>query len=280
MEKEIFQGHGDHIDGIMPADQFVTEHIRDVLEKSVFAGKFQTEVELDEGPYVADVFALTYGKGSLRMDALIVPSKDGKTNRFVSTYPSMDGKASRVKIEKVFEWRNKIEATVFCSYQNFDLAFFAVDYFKNKDKYVVGNEVDIELAALGINVREAQREFSFEGQKAVDWLAKMGDEPTYDSEGNVEPVRFDMESLVAFMSTTETMPDMFQFQSPARNIRKTDLVGVDFFCADITAHRKDYGYESTDEDLIIPIYFRQDFFPQFKEEDPLSGMLWLTGRVS
>lgn len=275
---ELYQIHGDHIDGIMNSAEFVTK-LTAIIERSTLYTKAETEVVLEDKPYKANVFSLVYGSGPMRMLALIVPSEDNKTNQFVSTYPMLEGKKVGVAIQKVVEWDNKIEATVYCSYGGFEFAFFATDYFMNKQKYVAGNVLDVELAALGMKVEEARRSFSFEGQQAIDWLTKNGQKPEYDSEGNVLPVEFNLESLVAYFNLDKKAPDEAEFQSPCGAIRTACLLDVDFFCTDITVHRADDESEVSLSDLIVPLYFRQDFFPKVKEGDPVSGWLWLTGRV-
>ena len=103
-----------------------------------------------------------------------------------------------MKIDKVMEWDDQVEATICCSVGEIKFAFFAVDYYCNKRKYVVGQSMTIDLAALAMRVQEASHSFSFEGQQAIDWLAKSGRTPDYDENGNVLPVTFNLEKLVAF----------------------------------------------------------------------------------
>lgn len=70
-------------------------------------------------------------------------------------------------INKVFEWDNQVEAFVWAETENLSLAFFATDYYLNKEKYAIGATLNIELAASAYNIEESEREISVEGDAAI-----------------------------------------------------------------------------------------------------------------
>lgn len=275
MKKELYQSHGDHIDAIMPREDFLKD-LPEKINASKFLKKGRTEVTAEGmNRTLTDVFTLAYGDGDMKMLTLFAYSPVQQTHYVISFFPALHGKNITVKVTDVLEWDNQVEATIVCAAGNFEFAFFATDYFANKSAYRIGDTVSVEIAALGFKIEEAERSFSFEGQKATDWLAKMGRKPDYDENGNVEPVRFSTENLVAFLNTDDKCPDEAQFQSPVTDLSSESLFGIDFHKGTITIHRDDENAAT----VSIPIYFRKEFFPTVKNTDPLRGWIWLVGNM-
>lgn len=277
-KNELYQNHGDHIDGIMEADKFMKQHLQQVVAQSVVWQKSHTRFSSDTMDNEStDIVSLYYGTSDIALLTTIAYNPKETTNEFASIYPVMKGRTHRVKIERVVEWFNHIEATVFCSIGEFDFAFFAIDYYLNKSYYVEGREIEIDLSALAMNVNPAQRGFDFTGQQAIDFKAKTGEKPEYDENGEVKPIHFDLTQLVAYLNTDEKAPDEAEFQSPVTNIADASILGVDFHKADIIVCRR----ETNDGELTIsvPLYFRKDFLEAIEEGDPISGWLWMTGSI-
>ena len=198
-KNELYQNHGDHLDGIMDAEKFMKEHLQQVISQSIIWQKSHTNFSSDTmDNELADVISLYYGTTDIGMLTTIASNPKEATNEFASIYPVMKGQTYRVKIERVIEWFNHIEATIICSIGEFDFAFFAIDYYKNKSYYVEGQELEIDLSTLGMKVRAGQKGFDFTGQQAIDFKAKTGEEPEYDENGEVKPIHFDLTNLVAF----------------------------------------------------------------------------------
>lgn len=278
-DDELYMNHGDHLDAIMPASLLIQKYLGDIIKESVFWKKVRTQVTTDDlYEEKTDVISLFFGEESIRLLTTIAYNKNDNTNMFMSIYPVCKGEPVEVRIDKVIEWDNQVEATVYCSVGEIEFAFFAIDYYCNKRKYVVGQTMTIDLAALAMKAKEAKRSFNFEGQQAIDWLAKSGQNPTYDENGNVEPVTFNMEKMVAFLNTNSKCPDEAEFQSPVGQIDKASILGIDFFKATIIIGRRDT--EEGEIKVTVPLYFRQNFLPNVKEGDPVSGWLWLTGSIA
>ena len=276
---ELYMNHGDHLDAMLPSRLSTQDLLKEIIQKSDFWRNARTQVTTEDMyEEQTDVFSLAFGKGDMKLLSTIAHSRRDNTNTFMTIYPFCKGVPVEVKIDKVKEWDNQVEATICCSVGEIEFAFFAVDYYCNKRKYMIGQTIAIDLAALAMKVQEARRSFCFEGQQAIDWLAKTGQEPTYDNNGNVEPVRFSMENLVAFLNTDPKCPDESEFQSPVGPIEKVSALGVDFFKTMITIGRRNTG--NGELKISVPLYFRQAFFPEVKEDDPVSGWLWLTGSIA
>lgn len=278
-EDELYMTHGNHLDSIMPAEELMTERLRDIVHEAKPWRYVNTQVTTDDMyEKKTGVSSLMYGESDIRMLTTIAVSKKTHQNLFMSIYPFGKGVPVEVHIDKVIEWDNQIEATVLCSVDEFAFAFFPVDYYCNKNLYKVGETISVDLAALGINVQEAERGFQFEGQQAIDWLAKTGRDPDYDENGNVIPVKFNTENMIAFLNSNSKCPDEAEFQSPADEIEATSFLDIDFFKTNIIIYRlnKDEG----EVPITIPLYFRKDFFPEVKKADPICGWLWITGSVT
>lgn len=223
------------------------------------------------------VSALHYGDEHMAMLSLLLEPVHDEGAQLVAMYPYLKGRCHVVQIEKVVEWDNLIEATVYASIGEFSFAFFATDYHMHRARYVAGQQLAIELSALGLHIKEAERGFALEGQEAVEWLAKIGEEPELDEEGNVRPIRFDKSQLVGYFNHYESTPDEGEFSSPATQILPRQLLGVDCWECSIILCREEVGVEA---DVALPLYFRKDFFPNITEADPLTGWLWLSGRLA
>ena len=277
-EDELYMTHGDHIDAIMPTQLLMQDYLDDIVSDAVVWKRTHTQITT-ENMYEdrTEVVSLMFGDKDIRLLTLIAYDRWEGNNMFVSMYPICKGASVEVLVNKVIEWDNQVEATVYCSVGNFSFAFFAVDYYCNKRKYKVGSTLTMSIAALAMNAKEAQRGFAFEGQQAIDWLAKLGQTPTYDENGNVEPIKFSMEHLVSFIHPDTKCPDEAEFQSPVSQIEPTSILGIDFFKTMITINREDT--ENNSSEVVVPLYFRQDFFPTIKHDDPISGWIWLTGSI-
>ena len=274
----IDQVHGDHIDAIMPTDRFLKEYISGIIQEGILYRKTETEATLEDMEKTkTDVMSIRYGNQRTSMLSLIAANRKTGTNNFVTTYPMLEGRNYDVIIDRVHVWDNQLEATVECHLEGFDFAFFATDYYVNKALYVPGSSLSISFAALGLHVEEAQRGFSFEGQQAVDFLAKTGDKPEYDKDGNVMPLHFSLENLVCYLRTRSKSPDEGEFQSPVhKNVELSrDFLDVPFKCSVISICNSLDDFE-----FFVPLYYRADLLPDVKKNDPIRGWLWLTGEIT
>ncbi len=273
-DEELYESHGDHNDAIMDTEKLLKEYIADILQKSKVYKTGQLDVKLDDRIVKASTVAsLQYGYKDLNILALIASDTEKGANQFVSLFPHMVGTPYKVKIDKVLEWDNRMEATIRFTIGDRSFACFAADYFSNKEKYAVGKEVYLSLAAIGMTVHEGMRGFDFEGQQVVDFLAKTGETPDYDEQGNIKPLHFNMESMVAYFATNKKAPDEAEFQSPATEIYHFHFLDIPFVKSNILIDDDDTHTE-------IPLYFREEFLPNIKECTPVGGWLWLTGEIA
>lgn len=277
LSNDLYQNHGDHIGAIMDTEEFMKTKFREVTEKGhMFKSGRVRFCDDDIDNENVTIFSLKNGDGDISMLCEIALVFRKQQNLFVSMFPMMKGSDLVVTIDRIHEWDNGAEATIDCSSGEFSFSFFAVDYYANKAKYAIGKKLVVSLAALAMRAELSPKSFSFEGQKAIDWLAKIGKGPEYDENGEVRPVVFGLETLVSYLDHNHKCPDEAEFQSPVNNISEHSLLGVDFWKADIAIHRSC----EDDSETHVPLYFRKDMIPDVKEKDPVRGWLWMTGYVA
>ena len=99
------------------------------------------------------------------------------------------------------EWGNGLEGWITAELTDGRrLTFFDADYAINKGTYEIGKSYDFVIGALAYRAEEPESKgFKFEGQQAIDFKAKLGEEPEYDENGNVKPVEFSTATLCAFL---------------------------------------------------------------------------------
>ena len=219
------------------------------------------------------VLGLLFGDESLGFVTLLATNSGRQTNEIMGLFPIADGVVQRVHIDEVLVWNNQICATIRCSVNGYQFAFFATDYYFNWEKYLDNEYMDINLAAFACAAEEAERGISFEGQKAVDWLAKIGQEPTYNEDGSVQPVQFSTERLVAYLTVESKAPDEAQFQSPAGPVECISIAGVELFKTDITIRGED-------ADFHVPIFIRRELIPALVEGMPIRGYSCMIGKIA
>lgn len=277
MKEKIFEGHGNHHEPFLGEEE-IMPFLSEFVENSMLDMQVKTEYsEEGQPPYETTVYCLkTVPKGEkqeIPYVALIVANKENNRNQLITFYPYLEGIRTTVEILEVLEWSDKVEATIKAVYERnssqFEFYFFATDYFANKDKYKKGNRIEIGLAASG-TVKIASKGFDYEGQAAIDFLRKMGQEPTFDKNGNVEPVHISLEKLVAVFPSSKELPDMVEFQAPVTEIKQEyEAMGKPIRTGEITLNQ--------DTGLKALIYFNSDCNPV--EGEGITGVIWLSGHL-
>lgn len=278
-EVSLYQTHGDHHAPFL-TDKELLPFLRAEVSTGQPKHRIDTDVRLDEKRDVkTTVFSVELGKDSpiIKYLCLLAYDQQDNKNLLMSAYPYLPGKPTMVKILDVLEWDNRIEATIKCRYTNddgdeFDFHFFATDYYFNKQLYSLGNEVEIALVASCGNARIPSKGFYFKGQEAIDFLSKLEKEPTYDENGEVEPVNFSTEKLIAFLPHDDKCPDEAEFQSPT----KKNIISEDHFNDD-TCIQSCLICLNADSQLWIPL-FHNDI--NHVVGNPIAGNLWISGRMS
>lgn len=268
---ECYQGHGDHIDTIMDPEEFLAKHLPNI-DKWTFFDTAHTQITHEEyDDEEGDLLVVKTG-GDMGMVALLLNNQMSKRIDFVCTYPFHKGIPHKLKIKKVAEWDSQVEAVVYAETEEMPIAFYATDYYTNKDKYVPGAELDIELAASGYKVVEGEEKTVLDTETSAKMRQDMGIEPEYDENGNILPMELYNNELVAYLSHNEEFPDDAEFASTVKSVEQMSLFGIDFFKAVISiCHMPEETY--------VPLYFKKEFLPETKAGTLLRGFLWMQGKI-
>lgn len=268
---ECYQGHGDYIDTIMDPEEFLAHHLPDV-GKWTFYDTTHTEITHNEYNNEKGNMLVVKTGGEMGMVALLLNNEKVGRLDFVCTYPFHKGIPHKLKIKKVAVWDSQVEAVVYAETEEMNIAFYATDYYTNKDKYVPGAELDIELAACGYKVVEGEEKTVLDAETSERMRKDMGIEPEYDDEGNVLPMELYLNELVAYLSHNEEFPDDAEFASPIKSVEQVSLFGIDFIKAVISIC---HGPEET----YVPLYFKKEFLPNAKKGTLVRGFLWMQGKI-
>ncbi len=268
---ECYQGHGDHIDTIMDPEEFLAKQLPDVGKWTFFdtAHTHITHNEYDDE--MGDLLVVKTG-GDMGMIALLLNNQVSKRIDFVCTYPFHKGIPHKLKIKKVAEWDNQVEAVVYAETEEIPIAFFAADYYANKDKYVPGAELDIELAASAYKVVEGEEKTVLDAETSARMRQDMGIEPEYDENGNILPMELYNNELVAYLPHNEEFPDDAEFASIVKSVEQVSLFGIDFIKAVISICHEP-------EETYVPLYFKKEFLPNAKAGTLVRGFLWMQGKI-
>ena len=269
---ECYQGHGDHIDTIMDPEEFLAKQLPDVGKWTFFdtAHTHITHNEYDDE--MGDLLVVKTG-GDMGMIALLLNNQVSKRIDFVCTYPFHKGIPHKLKIKKVAEWDNQVEAVVYAETEEIPIAFFAADYYANKDKYVPGAELDIELAASAYKVVEGEEKTVLDAETSARMRQDMGIEPEYDENGNILPMELYNNELVAYLPHNEEFPDDAEFASIVKSVEQVSLFGIDFIKAVISICHEP-------EETYVPLYFKKEFLPNAKAGTLVRGFLWMQGKIN
>ena len=257
----------------------INNAISESLEKSSLYGKTECDYNLDEKIH-GEVAMLEYDKGDsdspIVVRNVIATDKDNK-NTLVSGYPVVrGGNLLPLKITEIKEWDNGLEAWITAELNDGrDFTFFDADYAINKDKYEVGKSYDFIIGALAYYAEEPESKgFKFEGQQAIDFKAKMGEEPEYDEEGNVKPIEFSTANLCAFLQGSHAL-DEVEYISTVEDVKAVKAYGNSFWKFDVI-------YRSEEEDSVeVPTFALQSKDnAELPKATQLQGILWLTGYLA
>ena len=270
--KQYLDRHGDHIDTIMSADDFVSNHLEHTVKHARLYG-MATCLFKDQGiqEQESDFMALRLGS-EIGMLALIRINASENGNLLQTFYPMHHGTVHRVKITEVHEFKSHLEAVVCAETETLSFSFFSTDYVMNRDKYKCGTELDIELSASAYTLEEGESETVLDLDTSARLRKDMGLEEEYDENGNVAPLVFYNDMLVGFMPEDGDYSDNVAFASTVKSVKKLSFLGKDFFRATISICHEP-------KEMYIPLYLRKELMENIHRGTLLRGTLWMQGRM-
>lgn len=272
------QCHGNHWDCILTEDNEFEKILPMSLEKSAVYGQIEADYILDNKMH-GTVSVLEYDGGSEGPLVIrnVIAENEEKANTLASGYPVVrDGTLLPITITEIKEWTNGLEAWIEGELSDGrPITFFDADYALNKEKYEVGKSYDFIIGCLSYTAEEPESKgFKFEGQQAIDFKAKMGEEPEYDDGGHVKAIEFSTASLCAFMQVGHA-PDEVEFISTVETVQEVQSFNKTFWKYDVV-YRAD-----GDTEIFIPMYtVKTDENKSLENADQIQGVAWITGYLA
>ncbi len=267
-----FDLQGAHIETIMSATQFADEQLPEIGSWPFYGNavcKFSNkEIKNEE----VEITALRVGT-EMGVVALLLKNKTEDRYDFLTAYPMHKGAIHCLQITEIQEFKSKIEAVVHAKTKELSLAFFATDYFLNKSKYVIGNEIDVELSACAYSLYEGEEETVLDEETSARLRKDMGLEEKYDEEGKLKPLTFYNDELVAFLNYDDDYPDDVSFASKVKSVKNVSLFGNKYFKAIISICHEP-------EETYIPLYINKRTMEGVRKGTLLRGAFWLQGRIA
>ena len=267
-KKTYFQDHGDHNQSVVTIDLFIDEVMPSICEWIPVAS---AKAPMPKKPKT-DFIALQRSNEDVTFLGLI--SVTPKRNTVASIYPLAKGKLVDVTISKVYEWKDPFEAFVWATIgDDLEFCFLATDYFCNKDKYLVGAKLQIELAAIGVEITRGHEDFTLDSEEAKHFYEHMdADELERDEDGNIIPITMSCSNMVALLPASDECPDFFQFHSPIQSYEEI-TIGEQPFCklGIVISHET--------EDIEIPLYFNKVLCENLADSPNIMGGLWLQAHL-
>lgn len=270
-EPEICQSQGSHFETLMDLDHFpdvVTQIGQWPLYGSTCTNVTSDDYDDEEG----NILAVRTGE-DMGLMALLLNNIKSQRLDFLTLYPCHHGTKHMMTIRKVFEWENHVEAIVWAEMEELSLAFFATDYYENKQRYIPGNKMEIELAASAYSIEEGKKELTLSELGAEIFRRDMGLEKEYDENGNLIPITLNCENLVSYFDSDKSCPDDADFISPVTEVEEVSLLGNDYIKVVISICHEP-------EDTFIPVYYKKEMFPNVEKGMPVQGRLWMQGKIS
>lgn len=270
---EPYQGQGGHIETIMKPEKFIAEYISQTGLWD-FAGAARTHVTANGYKNEeADIIAVRKESGDMSMLALLLNDVRAGHLSLVASYPEHKGLNHEVEISKVYEWKSQLEAVVYGHVGELDFAFFATDYWKNKNRYAIGAKLDIDLSAAAYHLMVGEQEIVVDGDKANEYRKDFGDKPEFDENGQPVPLTFSCEQLVGFFDNGPKYPDEADFVSPVNGSEPITLFDIGFIKTNIIITHEP-------EDVVIPLYYRKEMLPTIADGTSIRGLIWIMGKIS
>ena len=94
-----------------------------------------------------------------------------------------------------------------------------------------------------------------------------------DEDGNLLPVTFICDNLVAYLDHDESCPDDAEFISPIEECEDFVFMGKKFVKATISISHEP-------EEMFVPLYFKKEMLNNIEKGMPVRGYLWMQGQIS
>lgn len=140
-------GHGNHWDTAFKETDPERKGLKDLVTESA-KGRLVKSFQFNGKTLKGELAFFEKDFGDLTVSTIALNGGIG------TSFPSFRAKLSHAAIVKsVEEWANEVEGQVSVKVFDAGLDFFATDYALNRERYAVGKELNVSLAALAYGLR-------------------------------------------------------------------------------------------------------------------------------
>lgn len=266
-KKKYFQDHGDHIQTVMTTEEFMMDVLPTIGDWIPVAS---SKKPMPTKPKT-DMIALQKGEADVAFLGLIAVTP--KRNMFMSAYPVAKGNIVDMTINDIYEWKEPYEAYIWATIgEDLEVCFFATDYFCNKEKYVKGATLQVDMAAMGVEIQPGHEDITLDPEEAMKFYEHMEGGAEKDENGDVMPLVLSCSELVGLLPASDECPDIQEFHSPVRSFEKITIEGKEFAKVGIViSHEPD--------DIEIPLYFNLSQCNEIEGSGNVMGILWLQAHL-
>ncbi len=280
-------GHGDHWECVWPPAE---EAVGTLLPWTVENGEMMSgtrrrlpissdvEIEVGSRTFEATPFALVADAGPFQSLCVLVPNNRHGRNEVWTGYPfASAGLGYRLTIEGIHEWENGIEAEI--SAQTADglpVTFFDLHYFRNADRYELGETYPFILGAMAFKLQPADRgQFEITDPKIVRQIRALDDDLEQDGVVDLSPVAIETEGAAIMLPIEGWDAFEYTIQAPVKSVVEREFDGRRFYEVRATVLRMD-------QDLDLPILAAEHVIeggvPKVGQD--IAGGIWVHGYLA
>ncbi len=273
-ETNLFQNAVDFSECIFEKAELLREYLPLMVEDSSTIYLGLDTVMFADGHYeVTEVFGRLFGTESFGLVLLFAFENSTHTWALISISPVAASLPYQVSIDKIILWDNQLCATILCSMGENHFAFFATDFYRNKEKYVRKKHLLVNLTAFALRAEEAEKNFTLEGERAMEWLKKSGQGARYNEDGTLQPIEFSIEGLSTYLPVEERIPEAAEFLSPIEQLSSKSIIEKDFFFTYIRIQGR------SDDKLPLSLVISKSMIPNLKPGMSIRGFSHLMGWI-
>ena len=274
-------GHGDHWACILPdTNDAVATFLPRVLHdgepiegrKMPFSTLFGEDGGMVEGEFEETPIGLLKDFGAFSALAIIVRDAAGNAMNLWTGFPFLSqGVRVDLKITEINEWEHGLEAEISGETSDgLQITYFDLFYFRDAEKYHVGERVSVELGCLAFDVGKPTNDpiLIEDSQRITELRRGMGEDD------DDTPIEVGTEGMAILLPIEDWDAYEYQFQGPVKSVRSAHVESAEFSLATVTLMRDR-------EDFDLPILIGQhakNNVPLEAGKD-LSGQLWVHGRL-
>lgn len=282
----FLMGHGDHWRCIFPdLESGIGDALGWVPQGTVIGKREYPTLQVPGGDAGATVSVIAWPTTGLRATFVVVRDKRSGRAYLHSAFPAVAGGCKhRIHIDSVHEVSCGLEARISGVLGDAAVTFFDPLYCLNRDRYVLGELVDVELAGIAYSLKVVPQGTKLKtavGDVSMDGAAVLMSARKNDSGGSGNTFGDEKAYGVSYIEQPDSypLPDDYQFCAPVKDVQESKLAAIGVWRFRGTVMRVHDGCQEVN----IDIYATREGMPDGTTPvsgDEISGALWLQGTLA